>query len=72
MTSEDSISDETTLVCFRKTFSSLGLDKMLFDRFSRLLHRKQLIVGKWTIVDAALKQAQARLSSNKDKDSNFT
>jgi IS5 family transposase len=72
ITSGDSIPDETTLVRYRKTFSSLGLDKMLFDRFNKQLHQKQLIVGKGTIVDATIKQAQATPSSNKDQDANFT
>ena len=72
ITSGDSIPDETTLVRYRKTFSSLGLDKMLFDRFNKQLHQKHLIVGKGTIVDATIKQAQATPSSNKDQDANFT
>lgn len=72
ITSGDSIPDETTLVRYRKTFSFLGLDKMLFDRFNKQLHQKQLIVGKGTIVDATIKRAQATPSSNKDQDANFT
>jgi len=71
ITSGDSIPDETTLVRYRKRFSSLRLDKMLFERFNKQLHQKQLIVGKGTIVDATIKQAQASPSSNKDKDANF-
>jgi IS5 family transposase len=72
ITSGDSIPDETTLVRYRKIFSSLGLDKMLFDRFNKQLKQKQLIVGKGTIVDATIKQAQATPSSNKDQDADFT
>jgi IS5 family transposase len=72
LTSGYSIPDETTLVRYRKTFSSLGLDKMLFEGFNKQLGEKQLIVGKGTIVDATIKQAQATPSSNKDKDANFT
>jgi len=72
ITSGDSIPDETTLVRYRKTFSSLGLDKMLFARFNKQLDQKQLIVGKGTIVDATIKQAQATPSSNRDEDANFT
>ncbi|MCL6099842.1 MAG: IS5 family transposase [Bacteroidetes bacterium] len=72
ITSGDSIPDETTLVRYRKTFSSLGLDKMLFDGFNKQLDEKQLIVGKGTIVDATIKQAQATPFSNKDQDANFT
>lgn len=72
ITSGDSIPDETTLVRYRKTFSSLGLDKMLFDGFNKQLDQKHLIVGKGTIVDATIKQAQATPSSNKDQDANFT
>lgn len=70
--SGDSIPDETTLVRYRKTFSSLGLDKLLFEKFNNQLKQKQLIVGKGTIVDATIKQAQATPSSNKDQDANFT
>ncbi|MEW5844274.1 MAG: IS5 family transposase [Bacteroidota bacterium] len=72
ITSGDSIPDETTLVRYRKTFTSLGLDKMLFDRFNKQLNQRQLIVGKGTIVDATIKQAQATPSSKRDKDANFT
>jgi IS5 family transposase len=72
ITSGDSIPDETTLVRYRKTFSSLGLDKMLFDRFNKQLKQKQLIVGKGTIVDATIKQAQATPISNRDQDADFT
>ena len=72
ITSGDSIPDETTLVRYRKTFSSLGLDKILFDRFTKQLNQKGLIVGKGTIVDATIKQAQATPSSKKDQDANFT
>lgn len=70
--SGDSIPDETTLVRYRKTFSSLGLDKLLFEIYNNELKQKQLIIGKGTIVDATIKQAQATPSSNKDKDANFT
>jgi len=82
LTSGDSIPDETTLVRYRKIFSSLGLDKLLFERFNKQLEQKQLIVGKGTIFDATtrlafalvkrVKQAQATPSSNKDQDANFT
>lgn len=71
ITSGDSIPDETTLVRYRKTFSSLGLDKMLFEMFNKQLQQKQLLVGKGTIVDATIKQAQATPWSNKDQDANF-
>jgi IS5 family transposase len=53
-------------------FSSLGLDKMLFERFNKQLQQKHLIVGKGTIVDATIKQAQATPSSKKDQDADFT
>jgi len=72
LTSGDSIPDETTLVRYRKIFSSLGLDKMLFDGFNKQLDQKHLIVGNGTIIDATIKQAQATPSSNKDQDANFT
>ncbi len=72
ITSGDSIPDETTLVRYRKRFSSLELDKMLFNGFNKQLKQKQLIVGNGTIVDATIKQAQATPSSNKDQDADFT
>ena len=72
LTSGDSIPDETTLVRYRKTFSSLGLDKMLFEGFNKQLGEKQLIVGKGTIVDATIKQAQATHQSKRDNDADFT
>lgn len=72
ITSGDSIPEETTLVHYRKTFSSLGLDKMLFERFNKQLEQNQLIVVKELIVDATIKQAQANPSSNRDQDAKFT
>ena len=42
------------------------------EMFNKQLEQKQLIVGKGTIVDATIKQAQATPSSNKDQDANFT
>jgi IS5 family transposase len=72
ITSGDSIPDETTLVRYRQRFSSIGLDKILFERFNKQLEENGLIVGKGTIVDATIKQAQARPTSNRDKDADFT
>lgn len=70
--SGDSIPDETTLVRYRKIFSSLGLDKQLFEQYNNQLQEKNLIIGKGTIVDATIKQAQATPSSKRDHDANFT
>jgi len=68
----DSIPDETTIVRYRKEFAELGLDKMLFKNFNKELKRLNLIVGKGTIVDATIKQAQATNRSNRDTDAKFT
>jgi IS5 family transposase len=53
-------------------FSRLGLDKKLFNEFNKQLKKLNLIVGKGTIVDATIKQAQATSNSNRDNDADFT
>lgn len=53
-------------------FARLGLDKKLFCEFNQQLKSFNLIVGKGTIVDATIKQAQATSGSNRDKDADFT
>jgi len=53
-------------------FARLGLDKKLFYEFNKQLKSLNLIVGKGTIVDATIKQAQATSTSNRDKDADFT
>jgi len=53
-------------------FSSLGLDKILFNEFNKQLKKLNLIMGKGTIVDATIKQAQATPTSKRDKDADFT
>jgi IS5 family transposase len=70
--SGDSIPDETTLVRYRKLFSELGLDKLLFVSFNLQLKTEKIIIGKGTIVDATIKQAQATPQSKKDNDADFT
>jgi transposase, IS5 family len=70
--SNDSIPDETTICRYREMFSRLGLDKRLFNEFNKQLKKFNLIVGKGTIVDATIKQAQATSKSNRDNDADFT
>lgn len=72
LTSNDSIPDETTICRYRELFSRLGLDRILFDSFNKQLTRRGLIIGKGTIVDATLKQAQATPQSKRDQDATFT
>jgi len=72
LTSLDSIPDETTICRYREMFARLGLDKKLFNEFNKQLKNLNLIVGKGTIVDATIKQAQANSQSNRDKDADFT
>jgi len=70
--SNDSIPDETTICRYREMFARLGLDKKLFNQFNKQLTSLNMIVGKGTIVDATIKQAQATYRSNRDKDADFT
>lgn len=70
--SNDSIPDETTICRYREMFARLGLDKKLFYEFNKQLNNLNLIVGKGTIVDATIKQAQATSGSRRDKDADFT
>jgi len=72
LNSNDSIPDETTICRYREMFSRLGLDKKLFNEFNKQLKKLNLIVGKGTIVDATIKQAQATSKSNRDNDADFT
>ena len=72
LNSQDSIPDETTICRYREMFARLGLDKKLFYEFNEQLNSLNLIVGKGTIVDATIKQAQATSISNRDKDADFT
>ncbi|HOV33147.1 MAG TPA: IS5 family transposase [Candidatus Hydrogenedens sp.] len=71
LTSGDSIPDETTICRYRKLFVELGLGELLFDRFTEQLSSYGFIVGKGTIVDATLKEAQAKPSSGRDRDAGF-
>lgn len=72
LVSGDSIPDETAICRYRKVFAELELDKLLFKNFNRQLALQGLILGKGTIVDATVKQAQARPESGRDKDASFT
>lgn len=72
LNTHDSIPDETTICRYREMFARLGLDKKLFYEFNNQLKSLNLIVGKGTIVDATLKQAQATSSSKRDNDADFT
>jgi IS5 family transposase len=72
LNSHDSIPDETTICRYREMFSRLGLDKKLFYEFNKQLKSLNLIVGKGTIVDATIKQAQATPNSRRDNDADFT
>jgi IS5 family transposase len=72
LSSGDSIPDETAICRYRKLFAELELDKILFKNFNKQLVVQGLIIGKGTIVDATLKQAQAKPESGRDKDASFT
>jgi len=72
LNSQDSIPDETTICRYREFFARLGLDKKLFYEFNKQLKSLNLIVGKGTIVDATIKQAQATARSRRDNDADFT
>lgn len=50
----------------------MGLDKEILKNFNKQLKSLNLIIGKGTIVDATIKQAQATNSSNRDTDAKFT
>lgn len=72
LTSNDSIPDETSICRYRELFARLGLDRILFDSFKNQLAEQGMIIGKGTIVDATLKQAQATPESHRDNDASFT
>jgi len=72
LVSGDSIPDETTICRYRELFARLKLDKELFKSFNRQLEERGFILGEGTIVDATLKEAQAKPSSGRDKDASFT
>lgn len=72
LNSNDSIPDETTICRYREFFASLGLDRKLFNEFNKQLSEQNFIVGKGTIVDATIKQAQAKPGSKRDNDADFT
>lgn len=70
--SNDAIPDETTICRYRALFATHHLDKKLFESFNRQLAQQGLLVGKGTIVDATLKEAQAGPNSDRDNDAGFT
>lgn len=70
--SGDSIPDETTICRYREYFSRLGLDKMLFESFNRQLESRNMLLERVTLVDATIKQAQAKPGSKRDNDATFT
>ncbi|MEM4260727.1 MAG: transposase, partial [Candidatus Woesearchaeota archaeon] len=72
LNSLDSIPYETTIYRYREIFARLGLDKKLFYEFNKRLKELNLIVGKGSIVDTTIKQAQATPQSKRDKDADFT
>ena len=72
LNSSDSIPDETTICRYRELFATLELDKKLFYEFNKQLTGLNFIVGKGTIVDATIKQAQAKPNSSRDNDADFT
>jgi IS5 family transposase len=72
LTSGDAIPDETTICRYRELFARLDLDKKLFKSFNHQMTEQRLIVGKGTIVDATIKQAQATPQSGRDDDAKFT
>jgi len=72
LSSGDAIPDETSICRYRELFARLSLDKKLFESFNRQMTEKKFIVGKGTIVDATIKQAQATPQSERDDDAQFT
>lgn len=72
LSSGDAIPDETTICRYRELFARLELDKKLFSSFNKQLAERKMIIGKGTIVDATIKQAQATPASNRDTDAKFT
>lgn len=53
-------------------FARLDLDKKLFYEFNKQPKNLNLVVGKGTIVDASIKQAQETSGSKRDKDADYT
>lgn len=72
LSSGDSIPDESAICRYREQFARLGLDKKLFSSFNKQLEERKMIVGKGTIVDATIKEAQATPNSHRDSDAQFT
>lgn len=72
LSSADSIPDETTICRYRELFARLGLDKEMFKLYKQQLKANGLIIGKGTLVDATIKQAQSKPASKRDTDAKFT
>jgi IS5 family transposase len=69
---KDRIPDETTICRWRERFARLELDKLLFDSLNKQLKRRNMILERGTIIDATIKEAQAKPDSKRDKDADFT
>ncbi len=72
LNSGDSIPDETTICRYREKFASMGLDRQLFEMLNRELRYRNLLLERVTLVDATIKEAQAKPESKRDKDAAFT
>ena len=72
LVSSDAIPDETTICRYRALFAKHHLDKKLFEAFNQQLTSQGLLLGKGTIIDATLKEAQAGPNSKRDSDAGFT
>jgi IS5 family transposase len=72
LNSGDSIPDETTICRYRTLFAKHNLDKVLFDSFNKQLIRKDMILEKVTLVDATIKQAQAKPGKKREQEATFT
>lgn len=68
----DSIPDETTICRYRDLFAKHNLDKVLFQSFNDQLSRNNMILERVTLVEATVKQAQAKQGTSREKDATFT
>lgn len=72
LNSGDSIPDETTICRYRELFARLGVDKLLFESFNKQLEARNMILDRVTLVDATIKQAQAKPGTKREQDVDFT
>lgn len=68
----DSIPDETTICVQRKQYAQLNLDKLLFESFNRILEQKNMLLERGTLIDATIKNAQAKPGIKRDMDAKHT